>query len=264
MKNFVISLANAQERRKHIVSEFGKHQVAFNFFDAITPDRINQIAEDLLLDIKTTDLRPGEIACLLSHVVLWKTVVDQNLDFIGIFEDDIYLGEQAAKVLSRTEWIPEDGHIIKVEAFYPKVTTSIKLKQIKCINRKLMPLKSKHMGTGGYILSNQGAKELLAFIQSYEKLIPIDHIMFKDYLLQGKYHVYQMSPAVCIQDFILMRDKTNFPSYLSHDRKLRKGDSIRVNHKLMFKDKITREFVRLSAQLIRFVKAETIVKIKFK
>ena len=76
--------------------------------------------------------------------------------------------------------------------------------------------------------------------------------------------VYQMSPAVCIQDFILMRDKTNFPSYLSQDRKLRKGDNIRVNHKLMFKDKITREFVRLSAQLIRFVKAESIVKIKFK
>ncbi|KXZ74802.1 Lipooligosaccharide biosynthesis protein lex-1 [Acinetobacter venetianus] len=197
-------------------------------------------------------------------MVLWKTVVDQNLDFIGIFEDDIYLGEQAAKVLSRTEWIPEDGHIIKVEAFYPKVTTSIKLKQIKCINRKLMPLKSKHMGTGGYILSNQGAKALLAFIQSYKKLIPIDHIMFKDYLRQGKYDVYQMSPAVCIQDFILMRDKTNFPSYLSQDRKLRKGNNIRVNHKLMFKDKITREFVRLSAQLIRFVKAESIVKIKFK
>lgn len=51
---------------------------------------------------------------------------------------------------------------------------------------------------------------------------------------------------------------------LSHDHKIRKGDNIRVNHKLMFKDKIMREFVRLSAQLILFVKLVAIINIKFR
>lgn len=264
MKNFVISLASANERRAHILSEFSKHETEFDFFDAITPSTIDQTAKDLSLDIASSDLKPSEIACLLSHVVLWKKAVDDNLDFIGIFEDDIHLGQQAATILARTEWVPKDSHIIKVEAFYPKVSASIYSKRIQSSTRKLVALKSKHMGTGGYILSNQGARALLAFIKEYKKLIPIDHIMFKDYLVSGQYEVYQMMPALCIQDFILMRDKTSLPSGLAEDRKLRKGNIRKVDTKLTLQNKFTREFMRFFAQLVRIVKAESIVRIKFK
>lgn len=45
------------------------------------------------------------------------------------------------------------------------------------------------MGTGAYILSNQGARALLAFIKEYNKLIPIYHIMFKYYLVSGEHKV---------------------------------------------------------------------------
>ncbi len=264
MQNYVISLVSANERREHISSEFGKFGINFDFFDAVTPDKIHQIAEALSIDLRHTDLRPGEIACLLSHVMLWKRAIDLDLDFIGIFEDDIHLGEDAGKILSHHSWIPEDGHIIKVEVFYPEVVASMKLKLLKNLNRRLFTLKSKHMGTGGYILSKQVAKDLLAFIQGYQKLIPIDHIMFKDYLENGAYKIYQMSPAVCVQDFILMREKTSLPSSLSNERKLRKGSTRRINKKLMFKDKMMKELMRITTQFRRLMRAEFIIKINFK
>ena len=47
MKNFVISLACANERHEHITSEFSKHGIAFSFFNAITPDLIDQVAKDI-------------------------------------------------------------------------------------------------------------------------------------------------------------------------------------------------------------------------
>lgn len=75
MKNFVISLACANERHEHITSEFSKHGIAFSFVNAITPDLIDQVAKYLFLDIASLDLKPSEIGCLLSHFVLWQKAV---------------------------------------------------------------------------------------------------------------------------------------------------------------------------------------------
>ncbi|MFQ6276533.1 glycosyltransferase family 25 protein [Acinetobacter johnsonii] len=61
---------------------------------------MDQVAKDLYLDIASLDLKPSEIGCLLSHVLLWQKAVHDNLDFIGIFEDDIHLGQQAATISS--------------------------------------------------------------------------------------------------------------------------------------------------------------------
>lgn len=62
---------------KHITSEFSKHGIAFSFFNAITPDLIDQVAKDVSLDITHADLKHCEVACLLSHVVLWQKAVDE-------------------------------------------------------------------------------------------------------------------------------------------------------------------------------------------
>ena len=35
--NYVISLSSASQRREHIIKEFGKHHIPFEFYDAITP-----------------------------------------------------------------------------------------------------------------------------------------------------------------------------------------------------------------------------------
>ena len=78
MRNFVISLSSATLRRAHISSEFAKEKVDFEFFDAITPETMAQAVEDLGVDISKTELRKCEIACLLSHAVLWKKAVDEN------------------------------------------------------------------------------------------------------------------------------------------------------------------------------------------
>lgn len=44
LQNHVISLTTAHERRTHITNEFAKHNIPFDFFDAVTPgDRLNQV-----------------------------------------------------------------------------------------------------------------------------------------------------------------------------------------------------------------------------
>ena len=50
--NYVISLTRETKRRKHIEQEFGQQNILFSFFDAVTPDRIEDVAKkfNIILD----------------------------------------------------------------------------------------------------------------------------------------------------------------------------------------------------------------------
>ena len=71
--NYVISLTTEQKRRKHITEEFGKQNIPFVFFDAITPNLIEETAKkfNIIFDRSSkATLCDAEIACALSHIVL--------------------------------------------------------------------------------------------------------------------------------------------------------------------------------------------------
>ena len=198
MKNYVISLKSATARREHISNEFGKQNVSFEFFDAITPSEIDATAQELGLNVSDTELTQGEIACLLSHVSLWKKALDEQLDYIAIFEDDIYLGKDADNFLNSAKWIPEGIDIIKLEAFSKSALMlfhSIKLNN----NKKIRQLTGEHLATAGYILSLKAVNFYMLKFKSEKKLIAIDHIMFEKSILDKTAKVYQLLPALCIQ-----------------------------------------------------------------
>lgn len=112
--NFVISLDSALDRRQHIYSEFEKHLVSFSFFDAVTPATIIENAKSVGIELTRTGLlTQGEVACLLSHVLLWKKIVEQDLEYMAIFEDDVHFGENLQNFIDDFSWIPKNVHLIK-------------------------------------------------------------------------------------------------------------------------------------------------------
>lgn len=216
-RNYVISLTNAQERRAHITQEFGKQDISFSFFDAITPDLIEETAKKFNITFDRSSkatLCDGEIACALSHIVLWNFVLENNLDYINIFEDDIYLGENAKELLN-VDYIDSDTDILKLETLYGKIMLG-KMYQIKC-ERNIFHLKFKHTGMGGYSITAKGAKYLLNKIKNTRLDLAIDTLIFDDLLSQSDYNVMQLFPAVCIQDCIL-HSKSHFESSLDEGR----------------------------------------------
>ena len=263
MRNFIISLESAQSRRAHITSEFNQNNVVFEFFDAITPDFNQQNIELLGLSFATTELTPGEIACLLSHLILWKKAVDEQYDYITIFEDDIYLGQQSQLLLENYNWIPKDIHIVKLEVFSKKIKMAYQ-KLIKVPGKRgLYQLNGIHLGCAGYVLSRQACAELLEYTRNLKDMIAVDHIVFDLFDQSTQYTPYQLSPGLCIQSDILKPQKKEiFTSSLEQNR--RKRFDINVQHikqKLTFKQKIIREFLRIINQLMDFYQHRTI---KFK
>lgn len=220
MRNYVISLTTAEDRRIHIKQEFGKQGIDFEFFDAVTPIYNQSFINIFNLDFTNSDLSDNEILCFLSHLCLWQKCLDENLDYIAIFEDDVYLSKNAQLFLKNCDWIPKDVHIIKIEKF-DEYCLLKKTGIYKLENAYLKILKAIHYGTAGYILSNNGAKQLIDFIKHTE-VVPIDHIMFES-TLNTHINVYQINPAICIIQSDRLNDKhrTVFGSELEADRKKR-------------------------------------------
>lgn len=83
LKNFVISMTSAEQRREHIRREFGNHNIPFEFFDAITPGATldNAIAQFVPNLSNVDHLSNGEKACFMSHVLLWHKCIEDNLPY---------------------------------------------------------------------------------------------------------------------------------------------------------------------------------------
>jgi glycosyl transferase family 25 len=251
MKNYVISVSTAVERRAHIEREFGARAVDFEFFDAVVPATVEATARALGLDATRTELHQVELACLLSHVSLWKKAVDERLDHIAVFEDDIHLGEHAADFLMSSNWIPPQCRIVKLEAFYRKIVVITDQAPIMLpYRRRLLILDGPHLGGGGYVLSQAAARELTGFAAQRNELAPVDHIVFAHYPSATGCEIHQMSPALCIQDMHLTKGPTRFPSHLKDVRSIRRGEN-REKADLGLLGKIKRETGRVLKQMRR-------------
>ncbi|MBV7309651.1 glycosyltransferase family 25 protein [Acinetobacter sp. CWB-G5] len=220
MKNIVISLKTAAARREHIVREFGKQNVGFEFFDALTPDLARPLAEKMQLNIRDEFLSPGELACFMSHVSIWQKMVDEHIPHLAIFEDDVYLGN-AAELLNNAGWINPNWDIIKTEAFADQVFLGNAQSEIANGTRHIVQLTGKNLGTAGYILSLEGAQKYLEYVKKIQ-LIPLDQVMFDEFIRHTFHPVYQMTPALCIQEMMLFPEKkTTLSSDLLAERKAR-------------------------------------------
>jgi len=213
MKNFVISLKSAKDRRAHILQQFDDKDIPFSFFDAIEPDSIVIQAEKINLTLCQSDLSQNELACLLSHVSLWQKAIDEKIPAIAIFEDDIHLSQDAELFLKDSNWLSHD--IVKTEKAYAKVV--LDLDKTKVFNNKnffLRRLRKAHLGAAGYILSYKGAIELVEYLKKQDVFDHVDQMIFRKYISERNSGVYQLVPALCIQDYILNPNEQKFTTSL--------------------------------------------------
>ncbi|WP_338559706.1 glycosyltransferase family 25 protein [Acinetobacter sp. KS-LM10] len=252
MKNFIISLVDAADRRTHIRNEFNKSEIDFTFFDAINITQIDEVSTQLNLNLSNSDLTNGEKACLLSHVYLWNKAIEDHLEYIAIFEDDILLGEDISSFLNNNHWISEEMDIIKLEAFSPSALMILKKIPITK-QRHLRKMQGIHLGAAGYILSQKSAKTLLKYIQNLDVIIPVDHILFEFFIEYSDLNIYQICPALCIQsDRLNSNPNTSvIHSQLESERRERLDYNLlnerKIKKNLVFK--INREYQRLVIKL---------------
>ncbi|WP_297197656.1 glycosyltransferase family 25 protein [uncultured Pluralibacter sp.] len=246
MRNIVISLKNkSEERRSFVKEEFKKAAVAFEFFDAVTPADFDAKDKPLSLSDGCFAIRPSEKACFLSHIAVWDIMIDENLPYIAVFEDDIHLSADAGLYLSSDDWIPDDAGLIKLEK-YNDINFKVSGQRNTLNNRILFRLGEANWGTAGYIIKKETAEMLKASFAGKKSLKAIDDELFLNHL--NKFgHFYQLEPAICIQD-VIKNNRVNFQfeSTVTPVKNAGKNKSlIKTIKKLIRFKKIKRAFKKL-------------------
>ena len=256
-KNFVISIPTADKRRNHIIQQFGQKKIPFEFFDAFTPsERLNDHLQRYLPNVDATPrLTMGEKGCLMSHFMLWKKCVDDDLDYITLFEDDILLGENVEQFLAEDEWLKvrfnfQEIFVLRLETFLMPVKIEKQQGILPFQQREIDILKSKHFGTAGYVISHGAAKYLIEVFEKFssEEIKPIDEIMFNQLIDISGYQVYQLNPAICVQELQLNQENSVLESGLQKERKKNT-----VSHT---KKTLKQRFIRIKDNIIRAINKE--------
>lgn len=141
---------------------------------------------------------PGEVGCFLSHFEAWRRVAASQDEWQIVFEDDLRVSPDIARLVQSAGWIPADADVVRLEA-----NRSMRLSRPRQIaaapGRRLYRAVSGTTGAGAYILSRKTAQQLIAAPASEHT--KVDTFLFKPKVSSVARGLkrYQLVPAVCVQ-----------------------------------------------------------------
>ena len=100
---FIISLKSDIERREKIAKLLDDLNISFEFFDAIDyrSDEFKDKKNDAAVNshAKYVEMTEPEMACTLSHLAVYQQIIDRNLQWALVLEDDVYFDRRLSDVV---------------------------------------------------------------------------------------------------------------------------------------------------------------------
>lgn len=210
----IINLETSTERRLHMQEQMAAMGLDYRIVPAVnggllSQDEIDEIyrANAVLLR-RGSHLSPGEIGCALSHIRLYREIVDNNIKAMAILEDDARIDKMILLAIEQYRHFPKDWDIVFLG--YRMRATS--LNTVQELPGKISLKQPKGFGhirlAIGYIVSLDGASKLLKLTRDLHK--PIDHYTGNYRLL----NTYVVDPALVLP--------AGFPSTIGYQEKKEK------------------------------------------
>lgn len=199
MKCYLINLDRSRDRLNYMAAQFDRIGLSFERVEAVNGRAMNDIELASFAKLSKNwpnPLSPAEIGCFLSHRKCLAAVASGADAYAVVFEDDIKISIGAAQLLTSDNWVPKDADIVKIDAYGHEVLLSRAIAQEGAYG--IARLRSRHLQTGGYIVSREAARKLLPLMDKASA--PVDHFLFDPN--DGpfdKLNIYQITPAICRQ-----------------------------------------------------------------
>jgi glycosyl transferase family 25 len=143
-----------------------------------------------------------ELACLESHRNAWRLFMKRSDAHACFLEDDVHFSPDFGALVKTDGWIPPDAHSIKLDTYLQEVKLGER-RPASC-RREIARLYTRHQSSAAYILSRKGAERYLAL--TARAVLPADYSLFPRSPRRLGLRVYQLTPAVAVQDHLLQRD----------------------------------------------------------
>jgi glycosyl transferase family 25 len=188
MKTHVIYLPGNEfsvKMTNQAVESLDKFGIEYELFDGILGSKGIDVLKSFNVvpsyHVSKEEWSPGTIGCLASHYILWDKCSNQNEPFLIIEQDGVVvrdpreLLQDIKKVCHLDTWLPFENTILtegynhfeyyntKIKQYLPGVT--VYPRNIFYENANVTG--SSFRGTYGYIITPEGAKDVLKFIKSH-------------------------------------------------------------------------------------------------
>lgn len=216
---FLINLDRSSERLSAFQDQMERLGLSFERVKAVDSCEISDEEAQRLLNKQSRRFPwdKGAMGCFLSHRRVWNIIVERELGWSFIAEDDLHIAK-ADPFFTGDSWIPRDADVVKAETYRQRVLMA-QASPLRVGRHNLRKLKSSHLGTGGYFLNASTARFLL---NATEHICdPVDTVIFDPLLgLFQQMTVYQIDPAICVQDFLIQstQQEKGFVSTLQSER----------------------------------------------
>lgn len=224
VKYFVISLKNQEARRNNIRTLLEQQNVDFEFFDAtygkeMTPEeqKLCSTESQTILTMKGNrkvliedELAPSEKGCAMSHLRLYQHIIDKDLDYAVIMEDDIVPNQYAFEAIEHLDAIKERWDVVNfsfdygikslpcARKYYYKEDKSFYFQRLGMRNNTLDAIFNRRrfiIYTALYVISKTACKRLIDI--GYPVRLPADYLLgmigynnLKTFTVEPKYKFF--------------------------------------------------------------------------
>jgi glycosyl transferase, family 25 len=186
-KVYLINLDRHPERLSHMRDQLG----------GILFERIAAV-DGATFPATTKGLSRFERACLASHQNAWRLFLESPHAWAFFLEDDLHLWPDFPSLVEDGAWIPRDSHAVKLDTYFQKVKLGDRRRILG--GREVARLYTRHESSAAYLLTRAGAMRYLELTASLA--YPTDYSLFPKNPRRLGLRIYQLTPAVAIQDHL--------------------------------------------------------------
>ena len=192
--------ATAWERREHVTAEFGKINLPFRFFDAIDGTRLNDEAlSNVDREARKKRVMPpldnSALACLLSHMAVFRELIRSGDDMAAVFEDDCLLSPDIHDVLASLEAGSADFDAVMLHERGGRRDPVKRFRPVRQVTpgHVMGRVRFHDFGAYGYVITRRGAEHMLR--EFPRPVHEIDWILPR-FWENGMLNVYYLNPPV--------------------------------------------------------------------
>src|SRR5258708_35568974 len=95
MHAYVIKLIGSSDRRAYITAQLGKTQLNYEIVNAVDGRDLDlsdtRVVDQVFAATSVAQSHPGVVGCALSHVEVYRRILDDGLEIACVLEDDVVL-----------------------------------------------------------------------------------------------------------------------------------------------------------------------------
>jgi glycosyl transferase family 25 len=244
-KVFVINLDSRADRWKSLL-EAEPSLVTAERISAVDGRKL-QLTPELyqLFQHNTFQWKKSVMGCMLSHVSIWKRILQEKGNSFLILEDDVRFEPGWREQWNHID-VPKDADIVYLGGILPpnraglsdvlqKVTNHCYSIRPNCLFSKI-PLPIFHLCAFSYVLTRSGAEKLVSYLtHSHSKLFtPYDHLIMHPSVGLTKYVVQPFltrcfqedDPAYCVSQFNDLQRTDTFDSDICNNNECFKKEEL--------------------------------------